>query len=97
MAFEDLDTLGKVVAKANVLAERYEILAKSRDEAQSRVSELEGQLHAAQRELETLRAEVEYLRMAAVISPDREQIEQTRAIVSGLVREIDRCITDLSD
>lgn len=97
MAFEDLDTLGKVVAKANLLAERYEILAKSRDEAQARVAELEGRLLVAERELESLRAEAEYLRMAAVISPDRDQIEQTRAIVSGLVREIDRCITDLSD
>lgn len=97
MAFEDLDTLSRVVAKANLLAERYEILAKSRGQAQERVAELEAQLQKATAELETLRAEVEYLRMAAVIAPDRDQIEQTRAIVSGLVREIDRCITDLSD
>lgn len=97
MAFEDLDMFSRLVAKANLIAERYEILAESHNRAQARIEELEGELDASRKELQKLHNEVEYLRMATVILPNREQIEQTRAIISGLVREIDRCITELSD
>lgn len=97
MAFEDLDMFSRLVAKANLIAERYEILAESHNRAKARIEELEGELDASRKELQKLNNEVEYLRMATVILPNREQIEQTRAIISGLVREIDRCITELSD
>lgn len=97
MAFEDLDMFSRLVAKANLIAERYEILAESHNRAKARIEELEGELDASRKELQKLNNEVEYLRMATVILPNREHIEQTRAIISGLVREIDRCITELSD
>lgn len=97
MAFEDQDIFARIVAKANLLAQRYEALQKLKEEAEAKIAALEADMAARDRELKRLRQEVEYLRTAAVISPDRSQIEETRAIISGIVREIDRCIADLSD
>lgn len=97
MAFEDQDIFARIVAKANLLAQRYEALQKLKEEADAKISALEAEVGARDREIRALRQEVEYLRTAAVISPDRDQIEETRAIISGIVREIDRCIADLSD
>ena len=44
-----------------------------------------------------LQAEVEFLKVATTISPDRADVEATRATLSRLVREIDKCITELND
>ncbi len=97
MAFEDQDIYARIIAKANLLAQRYEALQKLKEEADAKIASLQAELEARDRELRLIRQEAEYLRTAAVISPDRDQIEETRAIISGIVREIDRCIADLSD
>ncbi|MCM1452381.1 MAG: hypothetical protein NC102_08975 [Clostridium sp.] len=97
MAFEDQDIFARIIAKANLLAQRYEALQKLKEEADEKIASLQTELSRRETELRRLRQEAEYLRTAAVISPDRDQIEETRAIISGIVREIDRCITDLSD
>jgi len=97
MAFEDQDIYARIIAKANLLAQRYEALQKLKEEADAKIASLQAEINARDRELKLVRQEVEYLRTAAVISPDRDQIEETRAIISGIVREIDRCIIDLSD
>lgn len=97
MAFEDQDIFARIIAKANLLAQRYEALLKAKEEAEAKIASMQAELNARDRELKIIRQEVEYLRTAAVISPSRDQIEDTRAIISGIVREIDRCIADLSD
>ena len=97
MAFEDQDIYARIIAKANLLAQRYEALQKLKEEADAKIASLQAELEARDRELRLIRQEAEYLRTAAVISPDRDQIEETLAIISGIVREIDRCIADLSD
>ncbi|MCC8113233.1 MAG: hypothetical protein LUD17_08180 [Bacteroidales bacterium] len=97
MVLDLQDTLDRIVGKARVLAERYQALLKVKQELDQKVAELERQLAQRDKELQQLRQEAEYLRTAAVLAPSRDQIEATRAAISNLVREIDRCITDLSD
>ncbi len=97
MALDYHETFGQIVAKANLLAEKYNLLLESRNEAQEHIQSLEEQLQRQEKELQQLRQEVEYLRMASVLAPKREQVEDTRAMIAGLVREIDRCIADLTE
>lgn len=97
MALDFQDRFNGIVAKANLLAQRYKILLEKKNELESIANALQAQVDDQAKELQSLRQEVEYLRMAAVLSPDREQVEATRAVISSLVRDIDRCITDLSD
>lgn len=97
MALDYHETFERIVAKAHLLAQRYNLLLESRKKAQERIVQLEEQVAQQQKELQLLRQENEYLRMASVLAPKREQIEATRAMIAGLVREIDRCIADLTE
>ena len=97
MALDYSATLASISRKAQVLVERYERLAQAKAEADALVEDLRQQVTTLRRELEQARIENEYLQIAATISPSREQVENARAMVSNLMREIDRCITDLAD
>lgn len=97
MALDYHDTFERILAKANVLAEKYAVVLEKKNEAEARAKELAEELSLKEKELQRLRLEVEYLRTAAVLSPSREQVEATRAAISSLLRDIDRCIVDLSD
>ena len=55
-----------------------------------------GQVERQSREIADLRHQVEYLKVATSIAPSREAVEQSRAVLSELVREIDKCIADLT-
>ena len=41
-------------------------------------------------------AEIERLKVTSVLTPDHKDVEATRAFLSELVREIDKCIAQLS-
>ena len=41
--------------------------------------------------------QVEYLTVVSTIAPSRESLDETRARIAGLMREIDRCIADLKE
>ena len=97
MAIDYHDTFDRLIAKANLVAERYKKLEQGKREADERIKSLEEQVHNQTVELQQLRQELEYLRLASTLAPSREQVEEARAIISGLVRDIDRCITDITE
>lgn len=97
MAGEFQQIIDRINAKAQLILERYAMVNRQRSEAVQRVSELEDQLRRMQAENERLAREVEFLRIATTIAPDRKDVADTRAMLSELVREIDRCISDLND
>ncbi len=90
-------TIERVNNKAKILVEKYATLLKAKEEADMRVEQLSEQVAQMKKTIETLQSQVEYLRIATTIAPDRKDVERSRAILSGLVREIDRCIADLTD
>lgn len=97
MADELQQTLNRTSEKARIILERYAIMKTRLAELKAKAGELEQVLEKTRAENQRLKSQVEFLKMAAVVAPDRADIERTRAILSGLVREIDRCIVDLND
>lgn len=89
--------LERVAAKADLLVGKCRILTQQRDEALSRLAQMEQQLTECQKELEQLRVDNEHLRTVTTLYPDRKAVEEARSLISGLVRDIDRCILDLND
>jgi hypothetical protein len=83
--------------KANVLVEKYHVLLQEKQAVDLKVGELEATVSTQEKEILQLRQEVEYLQLAMTITPDRKQVESSRAFISNLVREIDRCITELTE
>lgn len=97
MAGEFQQIIDRINAKSQLILERYAMVNRQRSEAVQRVHELEESLRKMQAENERLAREVEFLRIATTIAPDRKDVADTRAMLSELVREIDRCISDLND
>lgn len=97
MAHEVELTLGRISEKSRLLVERYKTVVRERSEALARIAELESQLQMRDKELDRLRTANEYLTIASNVATDKETLGKTRAMLSDLVREIDRCIADLND
>lgn len=97
MAGEFHKTIDRVNAKARIILERYNVMKRQRQLDLERIEELEEALRKLTAQNERLQSQVEYLKIATTIAPSREDVEQTRALLSNLVREIDKCITELND
>lgn len=97
MAVNLKQQLDRVAAKADLVVERCRFLTQQRDEAYAEVADLKNKLAAYQAEIDKLRIDNEYLRVVSTLCPDRKEVEKARALISGLVRDIDRCILDLKE
>ncbi len=84
-------------SKHQELAERYHEAISQRDSAMKRAADLEYTVREQQRDIERLSQQVEFLTVVSTAMPDRDDVEKSRAMLSGLVREIDKCINDLTD
>lgn len=91
------ETLERISNKTALLTERYAILRKEKDSADARIEELNATILKQSKEIESLQQEIEYLKIATTIVPNHKDVEKSRAILSGLVREIDKCISELSE
>ena len=88
MAVELQQTIDRVNAKTQILLERYALIRRRRDEAEAKVAELEAALTKLQ---------AEFLQIATTLTPSRKDVERSRALLTELVREIDKCIADLNE
>lgn len=87
----------RLSAKMLVFSERFQWICTQRDEALSRISDLEQQLQSLQKRVDDLVKENEFLKIATTLAPTRRDVEHTRELLSSLVREIDKCIADLKE
>lgn len=85
-----------IVARVGKLTGEINRERRGRVEAEDRVRELEGEVARLSKEIEARDREIEYLKVAR-LAGSKEETERTRAVISGLVREIDKCIADLSE
>jgi len=97
MAGELQETIARVNAKMQILLDRYALIERRRNEALEKIAELEAELGQLKAENQKLHTEVEFLKIATTIAPDRRDVERSRALLTELVREIDKCITELNE
>ena len=95
---EDLkQTLERLRGKTDLLTQRYRILLQEKQVADMQNNELTALINRQQQELNRLQQEVEYLKVVTTLNPDRKDVEKSRAFISELVREIDKCISELKE
>lgn len=90
------DTYGSIRAKVQVILDRQQMLVREIEAQRAVNQQLESEIAKLRQELARLHADNEYLTMATVLAHKREDVERTRSLLAGLVRDIDRCIADLS-
>lgn len=89
--------INNLQTKAKLLQSRYEYLQKEMELKEAQIQGLTKDLEKERRKSSELSQQVEYLQVVHSVAPSRENVASTRALLTGLVREIDKCIADLSD
>ena len=98
MADDNLkQTLERLRGKAEILGNRYRLLLQEKQQADVRIEELEKLSQKQKSEIAKLQQEVEYLKVVTPLTPNRDDVEKSRAFLSKLVRDIDKCISELND
>lgn len=97
MASDLQENLTRITEKARFLVARYRALLDANRQLRQRVDELEKELAERKRAQEKLETHNEYLEISSAIAPDFSDLESTRDMIAGLVREVDRCIADLNN
>ena len=97
MAASDLQQrLERIVGKSNVLIEKYRQLLALKQSAEQRVADLERENEQLRAKLEKSERENHYLRTARTMAATPEQVSEARIMITRLVRDIDKCITQLN-
>ncbi len=96
MANELQDTLLRIVAKSNVLVEKYHAIVESRNAVEQENVRLREENEKLREEVERVGRENAYLRMARTIAPTPESVTSSKAMISRIVRDIDKCINQLN-
>lgn len=89
--------LERVRSKATVVGEKYLHMKEAFLAAKDEISQLKATVLARDEEIERLRMQVEYLTVASAVKISGDDLKSTRAMVADLVREIDKCISDLKE
>lgn len=95
MANDLTEQLTRIGHKAELLTTRYGMLVQEVRRLRSELADRQAQILALQASLERSRLETEHLRLAANVAPTPQSLQQSRAFVANLVREIDACVDDL--
>ena len=96
MAADLHSTIERILSKSGVLVEKDQALEKERVNAEQEISRLRNEIQKLKKEVEQLRQDNEYLKLARSIAPSYEQLAESRAIISQLVRDVDKCISQLT-
>ena len=96
MAEKVHDIYSSIVSKVQVIVERQTLLVNAVKEARNECDELRRENAHLKETIEHLKADLEYMTVARSLGSDPQQIADSRALISGLVREIDRCIAELN-
>ncbi len=89
--------LDSIRSKALLLTERYSEMLEQKRAAEAQIAELRAQLQRQQREMSIMKQQIENLQVVTTLAPKREDVERSRAFLSQLVRDIDKCIAELTD
>lgn len=96
MAVDLHSTIERILSKSSVLVERYHALEADKLNADKEIAKLNNEILALKKEVEQLRQDNEYLRLARTIAPSYDQLVESKTILNQLVREVDKCISQLT-
>ena len=89
--------LDRLKSKTEMVLARNQALQERLNAAKTHLSLLEETIRSKDREIGILRQQIEHLKVVNTLTPDHRDVEQTRAFLSGLLRDIDKCISELSE
>jgi len=96
--------MSKIIEVTNLLEDKLEKLLETfkflRDENEflrQKLAELENQLVESKQQLETKEKDFQLLKIAKTIEGSNESTRETKLKINALIRDIDKCIVQLSE
>ncbi len=93
---ESLQAIEELRSKLELLLSKYESLKKENNDLKDENFELQRLLLEKEQTLINKKREMEYLRFAETIKGSSKDIRHTRLKINALIREVDKCIVQLS-
>ena len=97
MASELQETLARIVTKSKVLVDKYHVLNAEKERLEQVVAQLQSEVEVLKKENEKLSTDNNYLTMARHFVPNSEKAAEAKKMISSLVRDIDKCISQLNE
>lgn len=97
MASELQETLARIVTKSKVLVDKYHVLNAEKERLEQVVAQLLSEMEVLKKENEKLSTDNHYLTMARHFVPNSEKAAEAKKMISSLVRDIDKCISQLNE
>lgn len=97
MASELQETLARIVTKSKVLVDKYHVLNAEKERLELVVAQLQNDVEVLKKENERLSTDNHYLTIARHFVPNSEKAAEAKKMISSLVRDIDKCISQLNE
>lgn len=97
MALDLRQQLERVNAKTTLVLEKYALMQQRLEQARAEIARLNDELRRSRETVEALELRCEYLTVSHTVAAGGDELQRTKALIAELVRDIDRCIADLSD
>ena len=89
--------LERISEKSEQLARRYEHSRSEILQLEQKVADLKLEIEELKRSIRELSVENESLRVSHKLAPTPNDVIKSRRLIAGLVREIDKCISQLNE
>lgn len=89
------ETARRIESKVAAIADRQRLLVQTVETERAEKQRLQARISELEAEISRLKTDNEYLTVMRAVTVTPEQAEHSRAMLAGLVREIDRCIAEL--
>ena len=83
--------------ESKVLVDKYHVLNAEKERLEQVVAQLQSEVEVLKKENEKLSTDNHYLTMARHFVPNSEKAAEAKKMISSLVRDIDKCISQLNE
>ena len=97
MAVDLEELIERLQRKMLVLVDKYRLLESEKKSVDEENARLKAEIENLKKQLEQTNTDKEFLRIARNISNTPEQLAENKAVLVRLVRDVDKCIAQLTD
>lgn len=97
MAANLTDVIDRISAKLTELAERYSLLLQANEQLKAENNELKDDIRELTKAVERLETDKKFLTVSHRLADTPEAVVEARAVVAALIRDIDKCISQLKE
>lgn len=96
MAGEIQESIVRLKRKFELISSQYALIVNKKQELEANIDTLKAEIDTLRKVNAKQQKTIELLHAARAVAPTREELERSRSIITNLVREVNKCINDLT-